>query len=176
MGQPGAARAVFPLLPGLRRDRGFPDNGHLAKREAARLGDGVPIWLSEYFAATPQEVADQLASAVELGCNAATFWHYADTGFTNTDGWFKYGPEVAAAGGLFDRANKINMAAWPAYEETVRNGTFWGGEITGACGAQMDVLKLVPHWSALSWPLQGARGPATPGHFRHFREPRVPRP
>mmetsp|Transcript_4039 Transcript_4039/g.11466 ORF Transcript_4039/g.11466 Transcript_4039/m.11466 type:complete len:607 (-) Transcript_4039:76-1896(-) len=175
----------FHFYPGFATTVDFPRMVQLAKTEAAKLGDGVPIWLSEYFAATPQEVADQLASAVELGCNAATFWQYADINYTNEQGWFKYDPEIAAKGGPFDSlTNKINAAAWPAYEETVRNGTFWGGEITGGSGAQMDVLKLVPSRSTLSSrsALKAAAAAAAPGpaphglfgHFGHFRQPRVP--
>jgi len=178
----------FHFYPGFATTVDFPRMVQLAKTEAAKLGDGVPIWLSEYFDGTAQDVADQLASAAELGCNAATFWQYADINYTNEQGWFKYDPEIAAKGGPFDSlTNKINAAAWPAYEETVRNGTFWGGEITGGSGAQMDVLKLVPSRSTLSSrsalkaaaaaaAAAAAPGPAPHGlfgHFGHFRQPRL---
>mmetsp|Transcript_5857 Transcript_5857/g.14904 ORF Transcript_5857/g.14904 Transcript_5857/m.14904 type:complete len:601 (+) Transcript_5857:61-1863(+) len=167
----------FHFYPGFATTVDLPSMVKLAKTEAAKLGDGVPIWLSEYFEGSAQDLADKLASATELGCNAATFWQYANINYTHAQGWFKYDPEIVAKGGLFDSlTNKINAAAWPAYAQTVRDGTFWGGQITGGGGAQMDVLQLVPSLSTLSsrTTLKAAAAAAAAPQFGYFRKPRVP--
>eukprot|EP00931_Biecheleriopsis_adriatica_P060340 TRINITY_DN36222_c0_g1_i1.p1 TRINITY_DN36222_c0_g1~~TRINITY_DN36222_c0_g1_i1.p1 ORF type:complete len:609 (+),score=100.11 TRINITY_DN36222_c0_g1_i1:62-1888(+) len=118
----------------------------LAKKRSVQLGAGagVPIFLSEFFNSTAKGTAEGLAQAAELGCNAATFWQYVNTEYTGTDGWFKYPQAVVAAGDPIDSSGNVNWKAWSLYEETVRNGTFWGAAITGGRGGKSGVLELIP--------------------------------
>eukprot|EP00930_Biecheleria_cincta_P049709 TRINITY_DN34906_c0_g1_i1.p1 TRINITY_DN34906_c0_g1~~TRINITY_DN34906_c0_g1_i1.p1 ORF type:complete len:571 (-),score=99.10 TRINITY_DN34906_c0_g1_i1:56-1768(-) len=118
----------------------------LAKKQAKFLGAGagVPIFLSEFYSSTAQGMADGLADAAELGVNCATFWHYVNTNYTGTEGWFKYPKAIVDEGEPVDGNGHINTKSWKMYEETVANGTFWGAPITGARGGQMNVLELVP--------------------------------
>lgn len=37
----------------------------------------------------------------------------------------------------------IDEAVWPNYEKTVRDGTYWGANITGGSGGKSDVLALM---------------------------------
>jgi len=71
---------------------------------------------------------------------------YTNTIFTSGNpGWYKYTASVQAAGGPVNRETRlINTSVWPQYEKTVRDGTFWGGHITGAGTGVMEVLELVP--------------------------------
>lgn len=113
-----------------------------AKHLAAFVGS-PPVWLSEYFG-DENETATFLAVASELGCNAVTYWHYANTDYTKTSGWYKYPPEVVAKGGPMDSTGSINWEAWSLYEQTVADGTYWGAAVTGANGAKMHILKNLP--------------------------------
>lgn len=124
----------------------FPELAHLAKKHAAALGAGagVPVFLSEFFNSTKQGIADTLAQAVELGCNAATYWQYVNTAYTGTDGWFKYSDVITNEGDPIHYNGTIDEKAWGLYSQTVSNGTFWGAAITGGRGGKMGVLELVP--------------------------------
>lgn len=132
----------------------------LAKANAQKLG-GVPVWLSEYWEDSAQGLADQLAVATDLGVPATTYWQYADISYTKTEGWYMYDEAVLSAGGVpVSTSGVINDKSWPTYQKTVSDGTFWGASITGAAGAQENVLKLVPAESSVgtlgkqkrSWP------------------------
>ncbi|CAE7473048.1 URA2 [Symbiodinium natans] len=121
----------------------------LAKANAQKLG-GVPVWLSEYWEASAQEMADKLALSTDLGVPATTYWQYADTTYTQTEGWYMYDEAVLSAGGVpVSSSGVINDKSWPTYQQTVRDGTFFGASITGAEGAQEGVLRLVPADSQL---------------------------
>jgi len=102
-----------------------------------------PIWMSEYFN-SPEQTAYFLALASELGCGAVTYWHYTNTDFTKTDGWFRFPAEITAKGRPVDGTGKVNWEAWHLYEKTVAEGTYWGADITGAGGGKMNILKNVP--------------------------------
>jgi len=116
----------------------------LAKANAQKLG-GVPVWLSEYWEDSAQGLADHLAVATDLGVPATTYWQYADISYTKTEGWYMYDEAVLSAGGVpVSTSGVINDQSWPTYQKTVSDGTFWGASITGAAGAQENVLKLVP--------------------------------
>jgi len=109
----------------------------------ASMFQSPPIWMSEYFNSEKQ-TAYFLALASELGCGAVTYWHYANTEFTKTDGWFRFPAEIAAKGRLVDGLGKVNWEAWNLYEKTVAEGTYWGADITGSGGGKMNVLNKVP--------------------------------
>jgi hypothetical protein len=140
-----------------------------AQEFAAELGQNgkVPIWLSEYFEPSAQEFAASMLVAVDSGCNAVTYWQQADTEYTGTNGWFKYPPSVTSQGSgvPVDENGKIDEAAWAAYQKTVFDGHFYGASITGACGAQMDVLNHLParHPSGMLHVPQQVQWPAA--HF-----------
>ncbi|CAK9017736.1 unnamed protein product [Durusdinium trenchii] len=119
----------------------------LAKKNAAKFG-GIPIFLSEFWEDSAVNFADKLAMACDEGVSAITYWQYADTEWTGQEGWFKYPASVTSIGTPVDASGNINTAAWDAYSKTVADGTFFGGYITGAGGAQMNVLELVPPESA----------------------------
>jgi hypothetical protein len=117
---------------------------HEAMKEASsRFGRKVPIWLSEFYTGSSKSSAANLALAAGMGCNAITYWHQADLNFTGTKGWYKY-PAVVQALGEPVVNKQINMKSWVEYEKTVRNGTFFGADITGSGGAKEEVLGLVP--------------------------------
>ena len=108
-----------------------------AKKNAENLG-GMPIFLSEFFqsggAAAKAEV---LATCVDEGVNAVTYWHYTDLAYTGREGWFIYPPEIQGS-------QPLTTQNWPIYAPTVADGTFWGAYITGAGGGSDNVLELVP--------------------------------
>jgi len=110
----------------------------------ASMFQSPPIWMSEYFN-SQEQTAYFLALASEFGCGAVTYWHYANTEFTKTDGWFRFSAEIAGKGRPVDRSGNINWEAWILYEKTVAEGTCWGADITGAGGGKMNILKNVPN-------------------------------
>lgn len=120
-------------------------NIELAIQNAAKLG-GVPIYLSEYWMGSVEAFAVALAIAANHGCNATTYWQYADTEFTGQPGWYKYPPSVlnAGNGSPVNSSGQINTDAWNAYSTTVADGEIFGAAITGARGAAMNVLERVP--------------------------------
>ncbi|CAJ1345280.1 unnamed protein product [Effrenium voratum] len=125
---------------------------------------------------TAQKMADRLAMACDLGVNATTYWQYADTAWTEQPGWYKYPPSVTNAGtGVpVNVKGVIDDQAWAAFSKTVADGTFFSASITGASGAQMEVLQLVPasetasasasaSAAAAPAPAAGALGASGPG-------------
>jgi len=123
-------------------------------KSASQWGPNVPIFLSEYWETTAQALADRLALATDLGCSATTYWHAADTSFTQQDGWYKY-PEAVTSQGTgvpVTGTGEIDPESWVAYEKTVADGTYFGGFITGAGGGQLNVLELVPKTGKDSMP------------------------
>mmetsp|Transcript_11454 Transcript_11454/g.27476 ORF Transcript_11454/g.27476 Transcript_11454/m.27476 type:complete len:552 (-) Transcript_11454:170-1825(-) len=123
----------------------FGENIRLAQKNAEKLG-GIPIYLSEFWEPEAKWFADKLAMAADLGCNATTYWQYADTTYTGQPGWYKYPTSVldAGNGSPVSAGGTIDAEAWKAYSATVAAGDFWGAAITGARGAVMNVLELVP--------------------------------
>merc|ERR1711874_258489 len=118
----------------------------LAKRIASRISTRVPVYAGEFDAGeTAQDYANLLALAADSGCNAACYWLYADTEYTNEPGMFKYSSTVLETGQPFDiQTGAINMKSWPAYEMSLTDKSYWGAWITGAAGGQMNVLELLP--------------------------------
>ncbi|CAK8994390.1 Protein URA2 [Durusdinium trenchii] len=115
----------------------------LAKKNAIKLGR-PPIFFSEFWEGSAQSFANYLAKAVDEGVNAVTYWQYADSDFTGQPGSYKYPESVTSLGDPVSAWGTINTPAWDAYSITVADGTFFGGDITGGGGAQMNVLELVP--------------------------------
>eukprot|EP00967_Tisochrysis_lutea_P016874 scaffold19061_cov31-Tisochrysis_lutea.AAC.4 len=123
-----------------------------AKFQSWRFG-GPPIFLSEFgpnavegsALLEPENVAAQLAKAADLGVTASAYWHAANRNFTGQGGWFKYdGFRLNPIQALQTAPNAAETReAWKMYEETVRNGSYWGGEITGAGDAFQGVLHFV---------------------------------
>ena len=104
---------------------------------------GAPITLSEWFHWHHDQNAMELAVAMHANVSMATYWHYVDTDFTGTDGWFRYAdgvPEPISA------ATDGDLARFATYQATVDNGSFWGADITGSRGGKTGVLKLVPDY------------------------------
>jgi len=132
----------FHWYPPHNTDRNLREYIHGAVALASELGN-PPIWLSEYWQGSAEKTAYYMSLASELGCGAVTYWHYANTEFTKTGGWFSYPPEVVAKGGIFNGSG-INWEAWSLYEKTVAEGTYYGADITGAGGGKMHVLESVP--------------------------------
>ena len=152
---------------------GFSAIIELAKENAAKLG-GIPIYLSEYWMPSVEWFAGALAVAADQGCNATTYWQYADTTYTGQPGWYMYPESVLTAGdgSPVNADGQINAASWDAYEATVMVGPgetaaqsgVWGAAINGARGAVMNVLAEVPakpdlaerlllEWSCCTTPL-----------------------
>lgn len=123
----------------------FAGTIQLAKKNAQKLG-GIPIYFSEYWMPNVTWFAGGLAVACNEGCNATTYWQYADTTYTGQPGWYKYPEEVLKAGdgSPVSASGAINTPSWDVYAATVARGELWGAAITGARGAVMNVLEDVP--------------------------------
>jgi len=115
-----------------------------ARKQSAELMGDAPLWLSEFWAMTAQEIADMMAEAADSGVNATTYWQFADDTYTGHPGWYRYPPSVLKYGDPISDRGEVNWPAWQAFQETVHEGTFWGGLICGAAGGQSNVLELVP--------------------------------
>eukprot|EP00928_Gymnodinium_smaydae_P073348 TRINITY_DN56566_c0_g1_i1.p1 TRINITY_DN56566_c0_g1~~TRINITY_DN56566_c0_g1_i1.p1 ORF type:complete len:547 (-),score=67.51 TRINITY_DN56566_c0_g1_i1:519-2159(-) len=153
--QRGQLILEFHYYPGIFMVDGVKDAVDKAKQRAAQLGDGVPIFLGEFWpgsgtVADSQAGANLLAQFADAGCDASAYWLYANTKFTEGNpGWYRYTPAMQAAGGPRNKtAVKLNMDVWPEYEHTVRKGTSWGAHITGMGTGIMGVLELVPATSS----------------------------
>ncbi|CAK9108821.1 unnamed protein product [Durusdinium trenchii] len=115
----------------------------MAKKQSAELMASSPIWLSEFCYLLPQETADNLAVWANAGCCASTYFQYTDVEYTENFGWFKYPPEVKQYGEPVNSLGIVNEKAWAAYEPTVADGTYWGGQVCGSKGGQSNVLSKV---------------------------------
>jgi len=107
-----------------------------ARKLSQDLLSNSPIWLSEFWRGTAEEDGQKIVEALELGSNAVTFWHFANTEWTGTRGWYKYPANVLEYGEPIAPNGEVNEEAWKAYVATVEDGTFFGALINGAAGAK----------------------------------------
>jgi len=131
----------FHYYPGVVTGVSLAKEVKLAKNESAEFGK-VPLFLTEFWDSSAQGMADTLTEAADLGVNAATYWQGVSPE-TGTAGWFMYDAEITKIGQPIDGEGNINWDAWKVYEKTVADGTYYGADITGAEGGQVEVLRFV---------------------------------
>mmetsp|Transcript_1530 Transcript_1530/g.4131 ORF Transcript_1530/g.4131 Transcript_1530/m.4131 type:complete len:570 (+) Transcript_1530:82-1791(+) len=133
----------FHFYPGFATQVGMEEMIELARKEAAKWGQ-VPLFFSEFWGETAQEMADVMAGAGDDGVDAITYWHYVDREYTGQPGWYIYNAATLAKGDPVSDEGEINWEAWREYIKTVFDGTFIGADITGADNGRTDVLRLLP--------------------------------
>jgi len=139
----------FHFYPGFATQVELPEMIKLAHKEAAKFGQ-VPVFLSEFWFSTPEEMAAAMAQAADLDVDAVTYWHYVDQIYTGNPGWYKYPQEIVDLGEPIGPNGEVNKASWELFHQTVLDGTFIGGDIDGAEGGQSGVLNLIPATAAAS--------------------------
>merc|ERR1712048_183753 len=142
----------FHLYEGPLMPKSIPEGVQRAKKRALRVfGERVPVYIGEFWPGLDGKTNEQaganiLAALAEAGCDAMSYWFYANIPYCDgNDGWYKYPPHIKEKGLVIDpKSNNVNMEVWADYLKTVHDGTFWGARITGASSACGDLLPLVP--------------------------------
>ena len=125
----------------------------LARAQAEYHGGegGLPLWCSEFGSLGPpgsaarEQQGKMTAELAALGVPAATYWHLANTAWTTTEGWYKYGglsgDPLAAI--MHNATAPETRRLWANYVDTVRGGTSFGAQITGGNHGWEDVLPCI---------------------------------
>lgn len=133
-------------------DKALAPTVALARAQAEDHGGkgGMPLWCSEFGSLGPPGDAARAEQALmasqfaDLGV-AATYWHLANTNWTGTEGWYRYeGLSADPLAAIMHNASaNTTRRLWDAYVETVRAGTSFGAQITGANHGWEDVLPCL---------------------------------
>lgn len=124
----------------------------MAQAEDQGGAASMPLWCSEFGSLGPpaeqarQEQGKKMGELASLGVSMSTYWHLANTTWTQTEGWYRYdqglwGDPLATLMG--NATIEAKRALWDAYVATVRNGTSFGAQITGSNHGWEDVLPNV---------------------------------